>query len=270
MKKISSKIGIWLLFSAILATIITFIEYNVRGGAFWKIFIAVQLGTNLITATAAFTGEAIFSRCRLLPFWKAMVYVLPGTLVAVTLTMSICIYVFSLANMFRFKGNFYSLHVFFPAWLITFVITLAAKRLEYLSYREKLTQAELSKLKENEGDHLGEPEMSPGLAVRVQDNYYLVPFSDILYISAHGDKSIIHTNTKDYETKKLLKEIGEKLLSDSFMRIHRGFLVNIKAISHIQYFIGGRYHAYLKDSDDSILPVGRKYAPMLKKKMGIA
>jgi hypothetical protein len=43
--------------------------------------------------------------------------------------------------------------------------------------------------------------------------------------------------------------------------------VNIRFISMVEYYIGGQYIAFLKDDDESSLPVGKKYAPVLKERL---
>ena len=94
-------------------------------------------------------------------------------------------------------------------------------------------------------------------------------YGDIVYLSSHGRKTLIHTEYKDYETGQLLKEIERKLPREDFIRIHKRFIVNLKYISRLQYYQGGRYLLYLKDEDENTLPVGPTYTNVLKEKLGI-
>lgn len=106
-----------------------------------------------------------------------------------------------------------------------------------------------------------------GLSFKENENHYIIAFQDIIYISAHGRHSLIHTGIRVYETALSLKDIIQKLPDDLFVRIHKQYIVNIKYISHMQYLLGGQYLAYLKDTSKTTLTVGRAYAPLLKGKI---
>jgi len=105
--------------------------------------------------------------------------------------------------------------------------------------------------------------VGPGLAIREGENHYLIPFGDIVFLSSRGKTTAIHTTDRDFETQKLLKEF-ESRLPESFIRIHKQYIVNLAWLSHIRYRIGGGYNAFLRDSDETNLPVGKQFAPGLK------
>ncbi|WP_411823830.1 LytR/AlgR family response regulator transcription factor [Leptospira sp. 'Mane'] len=98
---------------------------------------------------------------------------------------------------------------------------------------------------------------------------HLLSYKDIHFISANNKSSIIHTNDKDYETPKLLKDLEEKLPSKLFLRIHKGYIVNIKYITNLRYDKGGAYLLQLKNEDETVLPVGRAFAGQLKETLGL-
>ncbi|MBL8020909.1 MAG: response regulator transcription factor [Leptospirales bacterium] len=108
---------------------------------------------------------------------------------------------------------------------------------------------------------------NPGLAIREDENHYLIPFNDIIYLSSAGKASAIHTTDRDFETQKLLKDL-EARMPEGFLRIHKQFIVNLAFVSHIRYRVGGGYTAFLKDSDETSLPVGRQFAAALKTRFG--
>lgn len=108
-----------------------------------------------------------------------------------------------------------------------------------------------------------------GLIIAEGENHYLVPFREIIYLTGHDKHTIIHTERKDYESNKTLQSVGEKLPSTQFLRIHKQNILNIDYISHTQYLIGGRYQVFLKDSDETSLTVGRKFANDFKKILGL-
>ncbi len=110
---------------------------------------------------------------------------------------------------------------------------------------------------------------SLGLSLKENENHYIISYDDIVYISSHVRHAIVHTRDKDFEIAYLLKEIEDKLPNDSFIRIHKQYIVNIKYISYYQYMLGGQYEIFLKDDDETALPVGRKYAGPLRSKLEI-
>jgi pyridoxamine 5'-phosphate oxidase len=107
------------------------------------------------------------------------------------------------------------------------------------------------------------------LSFNEKEYHYHLDFNNIIYLSSTKKHSIIHTENRDYETAYLLKNITGKLPPEKFIRIQKQYIVNLKYLDRIEYYKGGRYIAYLKDSDDTILPVGRKYVSALKEKMSI-
>ncbi len=107
-----------------------------------------------------------------------------------------------------------------------------------------------------------------GLPVRSGDDHYLVPFDSILYLASHGKRSTIHTEERDYETARLLGDL-EGRLPDQFIRIHKQYVVNLRFVERVQYFIGGRYTAYLRDRDETALPVGKSFAQTLRERLGL-
>jgi DNA-binding LytR/AlgR family response regulator len=106
-----------------------------------------------------------------------------------------------------------------------------------------------------------------GLYFKVDENRYILSYDDIMYVASEGRHSFIHTKTKTYETAKPMKEISKKLPQDMFIRIHKQYIVNLKAISHVQYLIGGQYVAFIKDAEKSELTIGRMYVSGLKEKL---
>jgi DNA-binding LytR/AlgR family response regulator len=108
-----------------------------------------------------------------------------------------------------------------------------------------------------------------GLSFKENGKHYLVSYQDILYISSHAKHTVIHTEDKDFETSCILKEIELKLPADIFFRVHKQHILNIGFVSNIEYNIGGQYIAFLKDKDESSIPIGRLYAPALKERLKI-
>lgn len=109
-----------------------------------------------------------------------------------------------------------------------------------------------------------EPEGGVGFSFKHQGRYTILPYQDIIYFTSHGKKTTIHTVSQEYEIRIMLKDIARKLPHDVFIRIHKQHIVNMRYIAVVEYFIGGQYIAFLNDEEKSSLPVGKKYAPLLK------
>lgn len=102
------------------------------------------------------------------------------------------------------------------------------------------------------------------LKIQIDSAMHLIPWEDIHFISAHNKSVVIHTKEKDFESVKLLKDIEEKLPKQKFLRIHKGFIVNLNYVGSLKYEKGGAYTVQLKNEDETSLPVGRAYAQALK------
>ncbi|GBF50884.1 response regulator [Leptospira ryugenii] len=125
------------------------------------------------------------------------------------------------------------------------------------------------KMIKEKGNASPENPQSGRLHIQSESATHILNLSEIHYVSSHNKSSVIHTENKDYETPKLLKEIEEKLPSETFVRIHKGYLVNKLFIANLRYDKGGAYLLQLKNLDETVLPVGRSYALALKEMLGL-
>jgi DNA-binding LytR/AlgR family response regulator len=108
------------------------------------------------------------------------------------------------------------------------------------------------------------PRAGIGLSFREGESHFLVAYDDIVYLTAHARHTVIHTVNRDFETARIIKHVEERLPRDTFLRIHKQHVVNLKYVSHFQYYIGGQYIVYMKDADSTMLPIGRRYVPAFK------
>ncbi len=109
-----------------------------------------------------------------------------------------------------------------------------------------------------------------GITVREDQNYFFILFKDIIYLSSHGKHTILHTIFKDFEASRLLHELESRLPAPHFVRIHKQFIVNAKYISHLQHITKGDYVLFLKDEDETQIPVSRLFAGKLKSVIGFS
>ena len=91
------------------------------------------------------------------------------------------------------------------------------------------------------------------LTVKADYKVSLVRIADILYIESEGEYVRLHlANGTAITTLFRLKNMETALPSDSFMRVHRSYIVNLRAIHS---YIKGRI--YLNDSE--YVPIGENY-----------
>lgn len=107
-----------------------------------------------------------------------------------------------------------------------------------------------------------------GLFVAEKENHFLVPFNEIIYVASHENYCSIHTAARDYVTYSSLKLMEERLPPGEFLRIYKQFIVNITMIQRVQSDLAGNYSVFLKDEDETQLPVGRAFLGRLKELMG--
>lgn len=79
------------------------------------------------------------------------------------------------------------------------------------------------------------PAVSHGfLMVKVEYTTIRVNLNDILYIEGLKDYVKIHTEGKHILTKTTMKNIIEKLPSDSFLRVHKSYIISLDKIDMIE------------------------------------
>ncbi len=87
-----------------------------------------------------------------------------------------------------------------------------------------------------------------------------IHLADILYLESKGDYVFIKAKNKEVKTHATLTSMEEELSSDSFLRIHRSYIVNLKNIeSWSQSEIDVGTHK---------LPIGRTYKSQAIKVLG--
>jgi DNA-binding LytR/AlgR family response regulator len=93
------------------------------------------------------------------------------------------------------------------------------------------------------------------LVVKSYGRLQLIPLEEVHFIKGAGDYSEIHTihDTIFLHNKSL--EALVKILPDSFVRIHKSYIADLKQIVNVHIFGGGKYECEL--SDGVRLPVSR-------------
>lgn len=97
----------------------------------------------------------------------------------------------------------------------------------------KITFAEDNRRKENDDDHIYIK--TDGKLVRLNN-------SDILFIESMGDYVKFVLADKKYVTHNTIKNLEEKVNPDTFMKVHRSYIVNIRKVDNLRdnsLFING-------------------------------
>ncbi len=104
---------------------------------------------------------------------------------------------------------------------------------------------------------------TPDDFIVVKDNHYLrkIFFKDITWIEAAKDLKKIHTTKTNHFAVAwaTMEELEEKLKADTFVRIHRSYIVNL---DHVSRYKGGYVHIL-----DEKISVGRAYKDNLNQKL---
>lgn len=97
----------------------------------------------------------------------------------------------------------------------------------------------------------------------------LINQEDILYIKAEGRNAVVRVEGQDIPTNFSLCEIAQKLNQDSFLKVHRSYIVNLEAIVEIIPWFKGTYNLIFRDKEAEVVPVSRSYVNEFREKLGL-
>lgn len=104
------------------------------------------------------------------------------------------------------------------------------------------------------------------LAVKKGKDITFLQFDEIFMIRVEDKQVKVYTQNNNYEVKKALYQIEESL-NQSFVRISKTTIVNIKKIDHVAPSLRGMMFIMLKNGlKDNI---SRKYLPEFKKSLDL-
>ena len=103
------------------------------------------------------------------------------------------------------------------------------------------------------------------IIVKKKSEYNCINVSQIRYIEANGDYVTIYTDSNRYLKDQTMKYWETHLPEDSFVRIHRSFIVNIEVIAKIELYEKEIYKVHLKNGD--VLKASSAGYKLLKQKM---
>ena len=80
-----------------------------------------------------------------------------------------------------------------------------------------------------------------------------LPLDEILYFESFANYLTVKTNTHEYKTRSTISGAQSELEKNDFLRIHKGFLVNLEHIKTV------KSDELLLDNDE-LLPIGKSYS----------
>jgi len=127
-----------------------------------------------------------------------------------------------------------------------------------------------------QGELAGEPEEPQAsgsldldrLPIRVDGNIRLLDPSQISYIHCEAKKVLIHAGQREYKTNLTLTQLEQRLSNRRFFRANEGCLVNMEKVREINYLGDENYELVLNDKEETIIPLSRSRARMLRKMLG--
>lgn len=106
------------------------------------------------------------------------------------------------------------------------------------------------------------------IAVRKGGRTVLLDVDDVLYVSAKNKCTYIYTYENQYLVDMTLSDVERRLAKDSFLRLHRSYIVNLNAIKEILRVDGG-YVVVGTDRDETHIPVARRQVKAFRDSVGI-
>ena len=105
------------------------------------------------------------------------------------------------------------------------------------------------------------------IAVRKDNETYLLETEKILYIEAVDRKTFVYTNSENYESELKLYEIEQELIERDFLRISKNSIVNLRKIKSLRTDVNRKIRITLQNGEQIV--VSRMYSDELRKKLGL-
>jgi len=105
---------------------------------------------------------------------------------------------------------------------------------------------------------------------RENESQVLVDYADILWIVAEAKRVYVQAvGGEKLQVRQTLKELEERLAPHNFVRVHKGYLVNLDHVAEVESWFSGAYVVRMADAEGTEIPMSRRYAAHLKKLTGL-
>ena len=105
------------------------------------------------------------------------------------------------------------------------------------------------------------------IAVRKDNETFLLDTDKILYVEAVDRKTFVYTNTDTYESELKLYELEQELVERDFLRISKQSIVNLRKIKSLKSDVNRKIRITLQNGEQIV--VSRMYSDELRRKLGL-
>jgi DNA-binding LytR/AlgR family response regulator len=95
----------------------------------------------------------------------------------------------------------------------------------------------------------------------------LLPRSSVLYLQAHGDYVRVASTEGRFLLRARLSDLEERWAAHGFLRVHRGFVANLRCAVEVRPRLNGT--AVLVMTDGAEVPIARRQVGELRRKLGV-
>ena len=95
----------------------------------------------------------------------------------------------------------------------------------------------------------------------------LLARSSVLYLQAHGDYVRVASTEGRYLVRARLSDLEERWSGHGFLRVHRGFVVNLRRAVEVRPRLNGTAVLVMVDGDE--VPIARRQVGELRRKLGV-
>jgi len=110
------------------------------------------------------------------------------------------------------------------------------------------------------------PFLSQYMTIKIDENWYPVKHKNVLFLETQLRKTFVKTDTQEGFHRLNLSELEIFLSSESFIRCHRSYIVNIAFIKEIQPDSHSTF--LLEMIDGTRIPVSQRYASYFRRSLG--
>lgn len=105
------------------------------------------------------------------------------------------------------------------------------------------------------------------IAVKKDNETFLLDTDKILYVEAVDRKTFVYTNTDTYESELKLYELEQELVERDFLRISKQSIVNLRKIKSLKTDVNRKIRITLQNGEQIV--VSRMYSDELRRKLGL-
>ena len=97
-----------------------------------------------------------------------------------------------------------------------------------------------------------------------------IPVGDVSYFEARADYSMAHTASGTFLVNDSISVLEQRFEQEGFLRVHRSYLVNIDDVRDIEVTKPSGLIQLTLDRVEEHIPVSRRRAADVKKRLGLA